>query len=155
MPTARALANQKLYYARILANSWRLALESQSVPANVLAGAFHDSACLHLRHAYGWFLVEIIQPAVLPRVPPADSTELPALTTGKALPGEIRELQLLEQSGWIAQMLQRDEIAVNLSKVPGNLVINVEQVPHPDRIDEWIELLTSIFTRMSDSLDEY
>ena len=155
MSSARALANQKLYYARILANSWRLALESQSIPANVLAGAFNDAACLHLRSAYGWFLLEIVQPAAWPQVPPADSTELPALTQGKALPGEIRELQQLEQSGWIAQMLQRDEIAVNMSKAPGNLVINVDQTPHPDKIDGWIEQLESLFARMSDSLDEY
>ena len=155
MTSARSLANQKLYYARILANSWRLALESHRVPGNVLAGAFNDAACLHLRSAYGWFLLEIAQPAALPRIPPADSTELPALTPGTALPGEIREIQQLEQSGWIAQMLQRDELAVSRSKTPGNLVINVDQAPHPDTIDEWLEQLYALCARMSDSLDEY
>lgn len=155
MASARSLANQQLYYARILANSWRLELASQNIPANVLAGAFNDAACQHLRGAYGWFLLEIVQVPVLPSVPPADSTELPELTPGKALPGEIRELRQLEQSGWIAQMLQHDEALQSASKTTGSLAINVTQTPHPDKIDQWIEKMESIFSRMSDSLDEY
>jgi hypothetical protein len=155
MVSARSLANQKLYYARILAKSWRLELQSQSIPANVLAGAFNDPACQHLRAAYGWFLLEIVQPPVMPTVPPVDSSELPVLTPGKALPGEVRELQQLEQSGWIAQMLQCDETAMDRSKSLGNLALSVTQTPHPDTIDRWIEQLESIFARMADSLDEY
>jgi hypothetical protein len=155
MVSARSLANQQLYYARILASSWRQELASQNIPAKVLAGAFNGPACQHLRGAYGWFLLEIVQPPVLPNVPPVDSTELPVLTPGKALPGEIRELQQLEQSGWIAQMLQLDYTLQSASKTTGSLAISVTQTPHPDIIDQWIENMESIFSRMSDSLDEY
>jgi hypothetical protein len=149
MASARSLANQKLYYARILASSWRQELALQNIPANVLAGAFNDPACQHLCGAYGWFLLEIVPPATLPTVPPVDTTGLPALAPGKALPGE------LEQHGWIAQMLQHDDTLNSSSKTTGNLAVSVTETPHPDRIDQWIQNMESVFSRMSDSLDEY
>lgn len=155
MPSARALANQKLYYARLLAQSWRQALDSERIPAQVLAGAFNDAARDHLRAAYGWFLLEIAQPAVLPGVPPIDSTQLPDLIPGKAMPGEVRELQQLEQGGWIEQILRPSEVGQNTVKMPGSLAISVEETPHPDAIDRWIAQFEALFDRMSDSLDEY
>lgn len=155
MISARSLANQKLYHARILASSWRAALAAQEIPATVLARAF-DRACRdHLRHAYGWFLLEVVQPVSLPDKPPDNTAGLPELAPGTVLPGEIRELQNLERQGWLADMLQSGSLLEARAKAPGNLATAVSTVSGPDQVDRWIEQLQAIFNRMADSLDEY
>jgi hypothetical protein len=90
MISARSLANQKLYHARILAGSWRSGLQAQQIPATILAQAFEQAVRDHLRFAYGWFLLAITQPATLPEVPPGSCFDLPDIAEGKAIPGEIR-----------------------------------------------------------------
>ena len=155
MSTPRGLANQKLYHARILANSWRSELARESVPATVLAGAFDPPAREHLRAAYGWFLVEITRPAVVPATPPGSTVGLPEIAGGEAVPGEIRELRQLEQSGWIADMLGEGASDAVPAKAAQSLAIPVSQTPSPDQIDTWIEKLQHTFDRMADSLDEY
>ena len=155
MSTPRALANQKLYHARILANSWRTELAAQVVPATVLAGAFQAPAVAHLRQAYGWFLVEIAQPAETPRIPPDAVDALPGIEPGRAAPGELHELRQLEQNGWLRDLLRAGEEPAQPTKSVDSLAIGVPQGISPDQIDDWIERLQQIFERMADSLDEY
>ena len=153
MTTPRSLANQKLYHARILAHSWRREMKAESIPATVLAEAFDRAARDHLRMAYGWFLLEITQPASLPDTPPGNCDALPEIAEGQALPGEIRELRQLEQRGWLADMLGSEPITLSDVKASGNLALPVSGSSGPDLIDQWIDKLQETFDRMADSLD--
>ena len=155
MTTPRSLANQKLYHARILAESWRREMAEEVVPAGVLAGAFEPACRLHLRRAYGWFLLEIIEVAEMPELPPENCEHLPAIAAGKALPGEVRELQQLERQGWLAELLSDREPPMSAVRPATSLAQPIRDIVGPDDIDRWIELLTNIFDRMADSLDEY
>jgi hypothetical protein len=155
MTTPRSLANQKLYHARILAQSWRRELDAESIPATVLADAFDLAARTHLRLAYGWFLLAITQPASLPDTPPGNCDALPEVAEGQAVPGEIRELRQLEQRGWVADMLGSESIATTDVRAMGNLALSVSGTSGPDLIDQWIDKLQETFDRMADSLDEY
>ena len=155
MISPRSLANQKLYHARILANSWREQLGSETIPATVLAEAFEQPARDCLRLAYGWFLLEIIQPAALPETPPESSDDLPVIAAGKVLPPEIQELRQLEKQGWLEAMLRLSDTGSPGVRSAGNLAQSVKESIGPDLIDQWIEQLHSIFDRMADSLDEY
>jgi hypothetical protein len=155
MTTPRSQANQKLYHARILAQSWRRELQAESIPATVLADAFDPAARDHLRMAYGWFLLAITQPATLPDTPPGNCDALPEIAEGQALPGEIRELQQLEQRGWLADMLGSEPFTLSTAKASANLALPVAGSSGPDLIDQWIDKLQETFDRMADSLDEY
>jgi hypothetical protein len=155
MISPRSLANQKLYHARILANSWRGALADEQIPATVLADAFDQASRDHLRQAYGWFLLEIVPPASLPEVPPQNCAGLPSIAPGKALPGEIRELRRLEQQGWLAEMLGLAAPARTQPRQPGGLGVLIAETSAPDQVDRWIGRLEETFERMADSLDEY
>ncbi len=155
MTSPRSLANQKLYYARILASSWRLQLERETIPATVLAGAFELPARQHLALAYGWFLLEIVQPDSMPDVPPLSCGQLPGIVEGKVLPGEIRELQQLERGGWLVGMLNQASDHRPETRTSGNLAMPVAGITGPDQIDSWIDQLQALFDRMADSLDEY
>jgi hypothetical protein len=155
MTSPRSLANQKLYYARILAHSWRRELQAESIPATILADVFGPAARNHLQLAYGWFLLEITQPAALPDTPPQNCAALPEVAEGRALSGEIRELRQLERRGWLADMLDPQPIASSDVRAPGNLALPISGTSGPDLIDQWIEQLQETFDRMADSLDEY
>ena len=155
MTSPRSLANQQLYYARILASSWRLQLERETIPATVLAGSFELPARRHLALAYGWFLLEIVQSDAMPDVPPLSCDQLPEIVEGKVLPGEIRELQQLEVDGWLAEMINPASEHRPATKTAGNLAMPVGHITGPDQIDSSIDQLQALFERMADSLDEY
>jgi Family of unknown function (DUF6586) len=155
MSSPRARANEKLYHARILANSWREQLAAQVIPASVLQGAFADATRQQLQLAYGWFLLEISQPSELPPRPPAHSGELPEIAPGKALPGQIHELRQMEHSGWLADVLDPQATQAMVVKNPQSLALSAPRAFGPDQIDTWIDQLSSLFEHMTDSLDEY
>lgn len=156
MANARALANQKLYHARVLAAAWRAELAGHNIPATVLTGAFDEPCRTHLREAYGWFLLEILQAEPLPATPPENCGALPQVAVGKVLPGEIRELAQLEQNGWVADILASGGTGLSARvRSPGNLATAADTPVGPDQVDAWIDLLQDTFNRMSDSLDEY
>ena len=125
MITARSLANQKLYHARILAGSWRREIAAQSTPATVLSGAFEPACRQHLRLAYGWFLLEILQTGELPDQPPLNTEQLPEIPPGKSTPPEIQELRQLEGDGWIGDMLAAQAGVATPPRRGGNLALAV------------------------------
>lgn len=159
MSGARARANHKLYLARLVLAAWRELLAHQEVPAATLNQAFAGPARNHLLEAYGWFLLEICQPPELPAHPPRGCVELPAVTAGKALPGEIREFMQLESGGWLARLLAPcDEWApprVPRASGTPNLVSAALTLPEADELTDWADRLESLFDRMRNSLDEY
>lgn len=159
MSTARARANHKLYLARILLDAWQTALEAEQLPARTLNQAFATAVKNHLVQSYGWFLLEISQPASLPAVPPQHTGELPVIAEGKALAGEIREFAQLEREGWLAELLADcDEWGAQSTRPAGgspNLAGPESSLPGPDLLAHYAGQLESLFDRMGDSLDEY
>ncbi|PLW69486.1 hypothetical protein [Pseudohalioglobus lutimaris] len=153
MSSARGRANQCLYLARILTAAWQRDLAAETIPASVLAQAYLPCVRSHLRDAYGWFLVEVTRPGVLPDLPPTCIAELPEVAQGKAVPPEVREFHLLEGSGWIAEMLAADADSATSASSMGNLATAVTAAD-PQRASQWADLLQALFDRMGDSLDE-
>jgi hypothetical protein len=156
MSAARGRANQSLYLARILLDAWGAALDRQELPAGVICQAYLPAVRLHLGHAYGWFLLAIVQADRLPEGPPARSGELPPVPDGKVVPGEIRELSQLESSGWLADMLaSAGPVAPAGPGRRDNLVVAAPSTPGLEEARDWLARLGALFERMGDSLDEY
>lgn len=153
MSSARGQANHALYLAKILLAAWRRDLAAESIAARTLAQAYLPAVRAHLSAAYGWFLLEIIRPGALPDKPPRRLAELPEIAQGKAVPGEIREFQQLEQFGWVADMLS-DDLSTQAPPAAGNLAQSAPEAG-PEQVQHWAEQLQSLFDRMADSLDEY
>ncbi len=153
MSSARGQANHALYLARILLAAWQRDLESEAVAVTALTQSYLPAVRLHLANAYGWFLLEITRPGGLPESPPQCTADLPGVTEGKALPGEIREFEQLEQSGWIGEMLAGESSRGSSSSV-GNLAV-AAPAAGPEQGARWAGQLQDLFDRMGDSLDEY
>ena len=156
MISARALANHKLYLARILADAWSEALQREQVAATTLAQAFQAPAVDHLADAYGWFLLEVSGAESLPSTPPRGCQDLPAIAEGKAVPGEIREFLQLESDGWLRALLADYSNITPASRQPAqSLAVTAPSTLDPVQIRQWAQALEDLFDRMSDSLDEY
>lgn len=157
MSAARGRANQALYLARILLDGWNKALAEQDLPAGVLSQAYLPAVRQHLRDAYGWFLLAIVQSESLPTLPPAHTGELPPVPEGKVLPGEIRELSRLEYAGWLSELLRSPPPpdAAGTARQRGNLAVAAPAVDGPGTAAAWLEQLGALFERMGDSLDEF
>jgi hypothetical protein len=153
MSSARGQANHALYLARILIEAWQRDSAAESVAATTLAQAYVPAIRAHLTAAYGWFLLEITRPGTLPEQPPRSIDELPQTATGKALPGEIRELRRLEQDDWIGELLSVSVVSAPTVSA-GNLAVSVAG-PTPAQAGDWADRLQTLFDRMGDSLDEY
>ena len=153
MSSARGQANHAPYRANILLAAWRRDLDEQSVAARTLAQTYLPAVRLHLNAAYGWFLLEITRPGSLPDNPPRCLAELPDIATGKAVPGEIREFQQLEENGWIGEMLDQGQETAAPSSA-GNLAVSAPEAG-PEHAAHWSDQLQRLFDRMGDSLDEY
>jgi hypothetical protein len=159
MSSPRALANQKLYHAKILIRYWQTAIAEENVAKTVLEQAFGSAVRDHLIGAYGWFLLEILQPDEMPEQPPHCADDLPANTAGRETPPEINEFLQLEREGWLSTMLNpnspfepsvalRNPASQNLATVTGGEY-------GPDEALRWHDELVALFGRMTDSLDEY
>jgi len=159
MSTSRALANQKLYHAKILINAWRVDLAQEEVASVVLEQAFGRAVCRYLAEAYGWFLLEITQPETMPTLPPACCAQLPPPGEGRQTPPEILEFQQLEGAGWLKQILQPADGATKPQSSKGaashNLATVVSTSFGPDQAEASHSRLSQLFDRMTDSLDEY
>ncbi len=159
MTTPRALANQKLYHAKILINAWRVELAHEEVAAVVLEQAFGQAVCRYLAEAYGWFLLEIAQPDMMPTRPPACCAQLPPPGEGKQTSPEILEFQQLEGASWLKQILQSADDATKPQSSQGaashNLATVVDTSFGPDQAEASHTRLGQLFDRMTDSLDEY
>lgn len=153
MTFTRGRANHSLYLARILLQGWRDALSARATPGNTLSQAYLPAVRLHLADAYGWFLLEITRPGEMPGSPPHSVTRLPDMADGKAVPGEVREFQQLEQEGWIGDMLAAGDAVAVAGRSADNLATSA--TPGPEDAARWADALQQLFDRMGDSLDEY
>lgn len=157
MSTARANANQSLYLAKILLDGWRTALEDEAVPVLTLQRAFLPGVQAHLRQAYGWFLLEIVDLDPTPDSdPPANAAALPPVVEGTAVSGELRECGKLEQSGWLASLLAtHSNSSAPQPRSSGNLASAASPAGDFAEVVEWSVQLEQMMSRMRDSLDEY
>ncbi len=154
MSSARGQANHRLYLARILLLAWERALTEEDVAGTVLNQAYLPAVKEHLTGAYGWFLLEISRPDPVPAIIPHSVHELPGVTQGKALAGEIREFSQLEESAWLGELLAAQP--AKTLKTPGqNLASNAGEGADISQMRHWADQLQALFDRMSDSLDEY
>ena len=111
----------------------------------------------HLLDAYGWFLLTVSEPAVPLAQPPHSVAELPEVAEGKAIAGEVREFQQLEQAGWLAELLASQDAmpAQRSSRSPQNLAQAAPAQSGLQQFGDWAVQLEALFDRMGDSLDEY
>ena len=155
MSSARAQANHKLYLAKIQLSSWRQALAAEDIPATTLTQAFLPAVREHLLAAYGWFLLHVSGCEAASGRPPRGCAELPGVVAGKAVPGEIREFQQLENDGWLGALLREDEESTVAAPTPGNLARSIPGSQDCELVQHWVNELEALFDRMSDSLEEY
>lgn len=159
MNSARSRANHKLYLARIVLAAWREALQREDIARGTLSQAFRGAVSSHLFDAYGWLLLALAGVEDLPRSPPRSCADLPEVAPGRAVPGEIRELQQLEAGDWLA-VLTGDESdsypeTPAAAARPGQLPVTQTDFPGPEPLAAWADQLEALMQRMGDSLDEY
>ena len=134
MAGALGLANQKLYHAAILIRLLSAEREREQVPFSVLMEAVGEPARCHLCAAYGWFLVALADPAVIPVEPPASVSELvEALKLHEPLRGELVELMQLERGGWLGGLLAPRHRANASGEGSRSAIALVEQGMRPVR----------------------
>ena len=155
MSSPRAQANHGLYLAKIQLSGWRYALAAQEVPAATLTQAYLPAVREHLLAAYGWFLLEVSGTGQAGDKPPRGCAGLPGVAAGRAVPGEVREFQQLETSGWLAELLAEGHVLARAAPMQGNLAVAAPESGGCEQVQQWINNLEVLFDRMSDSLDEY
>ena len=156
MSSSRALANHKLYLAKIQLAAWRAQLQEQQLGANVLAQAFLPAVRGHLLEAYGWLLLTLIDVGEPPSGSlPHSVDQLPDIPPGKAAPGNLIELQGLESGGWLAELLAPQPAeATAMSRRPGNLATSTTSAAGLEEASVWCASMEAIIERLGDSLDE-
>ena len=159
MSSHRARANHALYCAGMLISSWRGALEASHFPPRALNDAFLPAVHLHLRQAYGWFLLELSGAGDWSTAPPACTADLPPVPTGKAVPSEIKEFQRLENDGWVGEFLAARSTApavrpARSMRGQGALTVSVIDDGDCDAAAQWKRDFEALFERMGDALDE-
>lgn len=155
MPRTRGAANEALYRASILLDSWDRAREAEAVAAEPLRQAFLPAVRLHLHRAYGWFLLSVsgIEDAGEADCP-RSTADLAAPEAGRERAPELREFALLESGGWIGDMLAPQDSAATPA-AGGALLLGSDQAPPGFAVaSDWHRRLGAIMARMDDSLAE-
>jgi hypothetical protein len=150
----RGEANQAFYRAKILLEAWEGALRVRGHSEAQLCGAYLPAVKLHLRQAYGWFLLHVsgVDQVALPRLP-CSTEDLPAPEPGKQWAPELREFQLLERDGWICELLQDDLPRATTAELPGILGSDRSSQDRGSAA-RWVQSLGDLMLRMDDSLAE-
>lgn len=151
--SARAKANQQAYYAQIMLDYWRLALEQERIPAKVLNGAFGESVRLHQSRAYGWLLLELTGQSGDVAEPPTAVSQLPSTAAGLSPPAELVELAHLEDSGWIGELLHSSDTAAP-ARPAGMLAVASVAGFSIDQMASWQQSLMELFERLRQGMDE-
>lgn len=151
----RGLANQALFQARILLAGWDHCAEAQLQSADQLSAAFRPAVLLHLRNAYGWFLLAVagLDTEPDPMALPKDAGAVPEPPTGRAVAPELREFALLERDAWLGDMLAAQHGRASTGATQG-LLGSDRQPPGIGDFQRWCDALEQVMHRMDDSLDE-
>lgn len=155
MPRTRGAANQSLYRARLLLAAWDRS-RSEPIPEAQLHGAFYPAVRLHLREAYGWFLLAVSGVAEAPVSSlPSSTASLPSPEPGKARMPEVAEFERLERQGWLAQLLTGDELSPQPRAAEAGLLVSDREAVGTAVLRSWVDELEATMARMDDSLNEY
>jgi len=154
--SSRARANQALYHASILIDSWHAGLEAGVHPAMVVNQAFLPAVHAHLNAAYGWFLLQVSGEESWDGAPPASTAQLPPVPQGRAVSAEVREFRQLEKDGWIGGFLQALSNAPGRTGSRGEAGLSLMSVDEPgcDVALAWKQDFEVLFERMSNAIDE-
>ncbi|MEM1402406.1 MAG: hypothetical protein AAGG55_03670 [Pseudomonadota bacterium] len=157
MPRTRGAANQSLYRARIALEAWDQARDASRHADAQLTATFLPAVQLHLKQAYGWFILAVSGRET------ADWSELPGSTdqlaapdAGKSVPPELREFALLESEGWLKDMLApwKEPDARSPMSAPEQLLTSDRSLPGFALAKQWVQRLNTLMDRMDDSLAE-
>lgn len=150
------MANQSLYRARIVLAAWDSQRNDNARPSQHLIEAFLPAVRLHLRDAYGWFLLSVSGMEEGGAQRPVESVQaLPTPEAGRMQAPELAEFAKLEAKGWIGEMLQDDVAPVQATaRAPANLLVSDRRAPDLAVAERWADSLDALMTRMDDSLAE-
>ncbi len=125
MSQAQSFANHSMYMASIVLTAWDSAVKAGALAAPVLEAAFAPAARLHLLDAYGWQLLACNRVTGLPLKPPHCVAAMPLLAEGIEVAPEVKEFQLLEAVGWLAEL--QKEVTPGLAPIAPAHVLAVER----------------------------
>jgi hypothetical protein len=103
-----------MYMASIVLTAWDSAMKASTAAAPAIDAAFAPAVRLHLLDAYGWQLLACNRVTGLPLKPPHCVATMPLLAEGIEVAPEVKEFQLLEAGGWLAEL--QKEIAPGLAR---------------------------------------
>ena len=153
MSQAQSYANHSLYMASIMIDAWRLALSERNHSISAIDAAFGPASRLHLLDAYGWQLLACQRVVQIPSSPPHSTSELPNLAPGIALSPEVREMALLEESGWLLNLTTPIAPGLNVQR-PKNLLAATSDDFDLARAREILDKLEALIGRVADAIDE-
>ena len=111
--------------ASIVLTAWDSAVKASALAAPVLEAAFAPATRLHLLDAYGWQLLACNRVTGLPLKPPHCVAAMPLLADGIEVAPEVKEFQLLEAGGWLAEL--QKEVTPGLAPIAPAHVLAVER----------------------------
>ena len=153
MSQAQAFANHSMYMASIVLDVWGRSQNDGEYQANALKAAFAPAVKLHLLDAYGWFLLALRRETQLPSKPPHSTLDLSTLPAGIEQPPEVKELQLLEQSGWLKALMSPIPLGMP-ARQASNVVVSEGVYPDLAKMKEWRDALESLLQRQADAIEE-
>ncbi|MCH1553834.1 MAG: hypothetical protein L7S45_04500 [Luminiphilus sp.] len=153
MSQAQAFANHSMYMASVVLDVWAQSESDAALPANAVIAAFAPAVKLHLLDAYGWFLLALRRESQLPRKPPHSTLDLSELPAGIEQPPEVKELQLLEQSGWLSALIAPIPLGMP-ARQASNVLVSEGAYPDLTKMKEWRDALESLLQRQADAIEE-
>ena len=110
----RAAVNQQLYFAKLHLAWLEQALDDAQLPARVVEQSLCESTVFHLNLAYRFYLAEIATAYARPCQSLECAQALEHQLTDLGFdPAELKEIQQLEVSGWLAELLDAQQSIVN------------------------------------------
>ena len=134
-------------------DAWRLALSAKDHSSSVIDAAFGPASRLHLLDAYGWQMLACQRVVQIPSSPPHSASELPNLAPGIALSPEVREMALLEESGWVSELTASIAPGLNPCRSQNLLAVASGQFDCA-KAGEILGKLQALIDRVADAIDE-
>jgi hypothetical protein len=138
-----------------LLTGWDAERERGRFPDATVTAAYLPAVCRHLRDAYGWFLLAVCGIADAPaEAPPETTAELAAPESGRERPPELREFELLERDGWLADLLAADLHPGPVTGGEAGVIGSDRGAPGYALVARWASRLEETMQRMDDLLAE-
>ncbi len=139
--------------ASVLIDAWRSALSDSGHSSSAIDAAYGPASRLHLLDAYGWQLMACQRVVQIPSSPPHSASELPKLAPGIALSPEVREMALLEESGWLSELTAPIAPGLNVRR-PQNILAVASSQFDCAKAGDILGKLEALIDRVADAIDE-